>query len=144
MGNLKNTKPFYDCFRRCVYQDLCLSDRLRESGLDKLLCDVVQFCFKGEMFTAPALAKHQLAKLIHPDHSISGTIVKGKTIVSVSEWPSWLNQGHKKHVAVFNDLFYSYSYVKLPSTNCQLCNQKFQKSFWYHILYDCVSLHIVE
>jgi hypothetical protein len=41
MGNIKNVKPFYERFRKCISVDLCVSDRLRESGLDKLLCEIV-------------------------------------------------------------------------------------------------------
>jgi hypothetical protein len=38
---MKNVKVFYDNFRGCVFDDLCMSDRLRESGLNKLLLDAV-------------------------------------------------------------------------------------------------------
>ena len=136
-GKLKNTKPLYASFRSCVKQDLCMSDRLRESGLGQLLIDVVQFCFAGEECRAPLAARKWLAQLIHPDHSICGSIVKGKTIVNISEWPSWLNKGHKKHIAVFNELFYSNQQIELPVEDCQICQQKFRKSFWFHILFEC-------
>ena len=98
---------FYESFRGCVFDDLCMSDRLRESGLNRLLLDVVLYCFAGEISQAPVEASKYLEMLIHPDHSICTTIVKGKTIVNISQWPSWLNKGHKRHIEVFNELFYA-------------------------------------
>ncbi len=53
LGYIKNVKNFYKCFGNCVLKDLCLSDRLRESGLEKLFCDIVKFCFAGEVCYAP-------------------------------------------------------------------------------------------
>ena len=114
-----------------------MSDRLRESGLNMLLCEIVKCCFAGEACHAPVLARHFLAKLIHPDHSVCGTIVKGKTIVSITLWPSWLNKGHKRHIRIFNELFYSKQYVEMPPHACNLCNSNFGSSFWHHILYEC-------
>ena len=137
MGNLQNVKPFYENFRSCVFEDLCMSDRLRESGLDQLLYDIVQFCFAGEIGHAPVETRILLENLFHPDHSICTTIVKGKTIVSISQWPSWLNKGHKRHVETFNKVFYANSYVKMPCEECKLCNKNFGKSFWHHMLYEC-------
>ena len=72
------------------------------------------------------------------------TTVKGKTIVYISEWPSWLNKGHKRHIDIFNELFYSKCYVQLSCTNCKLCKQEFGNSFWYHMLYVCTEIPKVD
>jgi hypothetical protein len=70
--------------------------------------------------------------------------VKGKTIVEILEWPSWLNKGHKRHIAIFNEMFYSDCYIEKPCTKCMLCGMEFEKSFWYHMLYDCKKLRTVD
>ena len=75
--------------------------------------------FAGEISHAPVETRKLLEILIHPDHSICTTIVKGKTIVNVSQWPSWLNKGHKRHVETFNELFYAREYVEC--SECKLC-----------------------
>ncbi len=75
---------------------------------------------------------------MHPDHSLCETIVKGKTIVSISEWPSWLNKGYKRHIEIVNEMFYAESYVEMPCRSCKLCKLEFGKSFWYHVLYECL------
>ena len=102
-----------------------MPDRLRESGLKQLLCDTVQFCFAGESCPAPRQTQKLLAKLVHPDHSLCETIVKGKTIVSISEWPSWLNTGYKRHIEIVNEMFYAKSYVEMPCKYCKLCKLEF-------------------
>ena len=76
-------------------------------------------CFAGEIAKAPVETRKLLEILIHPDHSICATVVKGKTIVSISQWPSWLNKGHTRHVEIFNELFYAREYVEC--SECKLC-----------------------
>jgi hypothetical protein len=78
IGEIENTKPFYNLFRVCIAQDLRDSNRLSGTGLDNLLCDVVKHCFTGEPCRPPAKARDILSKLIHPEHSLCHFMVKGK------------------------------------------------------------------
>jgi hypothetical protein len=64
--------------------------------------------------------------------------------VDILEWPSWLNKGHKRHIAIFNEMFYSDRYIEKPCTKCKLCGMESEKSFWYHMLYDCKKLRTVD
>ena len=81
MGEIENTKPFYDLFRNCIINDLRISDRLTVSGLDHLLCNVVKHCFAGEPCKPPAQARDILSQLIHPDHSLCHIVIKGKPVL---------------------------------------------------------------
>ena len=54
-----------------------MSNRLTETGLDELLCDVVKHCFTGEPCRPPAKARDILHRLTHPEHSLCFINVKG-------------------------------------------------------------------
>ena len=57
-------------FRKCILTDLRLSDRLKASGLEVLLYNVVKYCFSGEPFLPPTCARATLEELIAPEHAI--------------------------------------------------------------------------
>ena len=81
IGNIENTKPFYNLFRVCITQDLRESHRVSVTGLDHLLCDVAKHCFAGEPCQPPAKARDILSLLIHPDHSLCHINIKNKQIL---------------------------------------------------------------
>jgi hypothetical protein len=78
VGVIESTKPFYNLFRNCIIADLRESDRLTETGLDHLLCDVVKHCFAGVPCRPPAKARDILSQLCLPEHSLCHINVKGK------------------------------------------------------------------
>jgi hypothetical protein len=57
-------------FRNCILSDLRLSDRLKATGLDSVLFDVVKYCFSGEPFLPPPSTRAILEELIAPAHAI--------------------------------------------------------------------------
>ena len=63
--------------------DLRLSDRLRATGLESVLYDVVKYCFSGEPFVPPTIARDTLEALIAPAHSLCMIKVRGKNIIHV-------------------------------------------------------------
>ncbi len=83
MGSIENTKSFYKMFRNCILSDLRLSDRLKATGLDSVLFDVVKYCFSGEPFLPPPSAREILEELIAPAHSLCMIKIRGKKITHV-------------------------------------------------------------
>ena len=104
---LKNTKPFYIKFCKFILSDLRISDRVETTGLTTLLSDVVKHSFAGEPCTPPAETKVYLEKLFSEDHALCYITVKGKRVIHVAAWPSWLCKGFKSHITAFNKLFYA-------------------------------------
>jgi hypothetical protein len=106
-GKFANTKPFYTMFHKCLKSDLLLSDRLEATGLKSVLIDSLKYSFAGEPFQPPENARGILAELVCPDHSLCLINIRSNKILHVSNWPSWLNKGHRKHIRIFLDMFYS-------------------------------------
>ena len=77
----KNTKPYYQKFRKCLKNDLRLSNRLEALGLTKLLCDVMKYSFAGETCTPPKGTREILVNLIAPDHAICTVSKGGKSVI---------------------------------------------------------------
>lgn len=105
-GTMANTKPIYKAFRKCIQNDLSLSNRLKATGLDQIMLDLIKYCFSGEPFTPPTCAKFLLEKLLAPQHSICEINVRGRNCIKISSWPSWLTVGYKKHVNILLEMFY--------------------------------------
>jgi hypothetical protein len=85
-------------FRKCLKTDLQLSDRLRKTGLQRILFDTIKYSFSGEPFLPPVCARALLEELICPEHSLCKINIRGNKITHVQNWPSWLNKGHRKHI----------------------------------------------
>ena len=117
--------------------DLRDSNRLTVTGLDHLLCNVVIYCLAGEPCRPPAKARDILSQLIHPEHSLCHINVKGKPVLYLQAWPSWLNKGYKRHITVFHDVFYAKEAIQLPCSTCKTCNQPITSTIWHHALYEC-------
>ena len=77
-GNFENTKLFYKLFRKCLYTDLSTSHRLKATGIDSILLDMIKYCFSGEPFLPPSCALAALDILAVPTHSICKIKAKGK------------------------------------------------------------------
>ncbi len=75
--------------------DFSPSFRLESTGLNKLLTDVVKYCFAGEPCLPPVQARKFLDKLVLPDHALVNVMRRGKTHTLLHHWPSWLNRGYK-------------------------------------------------
>jgi hypothetical protein len=69
-GELTNTKPLYKAFREVIRTDLRSSQRLGARGLTKLLCDIVQYCFQGDMFSPPVCIQSELSMLVANDSAL--------------------------------------------------------------------------
>jgi hypothetical protein len=78
-------------FRKCLVTDLQSSERLKATGLERILFDIVKYGFSGEPFKPPKSARTLLAELISPAHSICNINIRGNKIIHVQAWPSWLN-----------------------------------------------------
>jgi hypothetical protein len=82
-GTFENTKPFYKLFRKCIWDDLSQSKRLKATGLETIMLDMIKYCFSGEPFMPPKCAYTLLEQLIAPTHSICKLKVRGKYYVQV-------------------------------------------------------------
>ena len=137
IGTPISTKIFYKQFRKCILQDMEQSTRLRESGLDQLLFEIVQMCFAGEPCKVPLPIAKLLLELLSPAHSLCMIQSKGKNHIYLQPWPSWLNKGYKRHISLFQDMFYSNDAATRKQSCCNLCTKPISKSIWYHALYEC-------
>ena len=70
-------------FCKCLITDLKLSDRLRASGLERVMFDLVKYSFAGEPFVPPVSARALLEELICPDHSLCKINIRGNKITHV-------------------------------------------------------------
>jgi hypothetical protein len=120
-GTFENTKPFYTMFRNCLKSDLMLSDRLEATGLKTVLLDTLKYSFAGEPFKPPDNARALLEELVCPEHSLCILNIRGSKVLHLSNWPSWLNKGHKKNLAIFMELFYSKVGTQPTCSRCTLC-----------------------
>jgi hypothetical protein len=117
---------------------------LSVTGLDHLLCDVVKYCFAGEPTRPPAKARDILSDLIHPDHSLCNIMVKGKLLLYLKAWPSWLNRGYKRHITTFHKVFYANEAVQLPCSDCNICKRPITTTIWHHVFYECTKLQLID
>jgi hypothetical protein len=70
-------------FRNCLKSDLNLSDRLKATGLKKVLLDTLKYSFSGEPFLPPAGARALLEDLLCPEHSLCMIKIRGNKILHV-------------------------------------------------------------
>ena len=70
-------------FRNCLKSDLNLSDRLKSTGLKKVLLDTLKYSFSGEPFLPPASARALLEDLLCPEHSLCMIKIRGNKILHV-------------------------------------------------------------
>lgn len=91
MGKLDNTKPFYNQFRNGIILDIKSSNRVAHSGLNGILADVAKFCFMGEPCLPPKRARSLLVDLVKPEHALVNILIRGKYVLHLHQWPSWLN-----------------------------------------------------
>jgi hypothetical protein len=70
-------------FCNCIKSDLNLSDRLKATGLKKVLLDTLKYCFSGEPFLPPASARALLEELLCPEHSLCKINIRGNKILHV-------------------------------------------------------------
>ncbi len=108
-------------FRNCLKSDLMLSDRLEATGLKTVLLDTLKYSFAGEPFKPPDNARALLEELVCPEHSLCIINIRGSKVLHLCNWPSWLNKGHKKHLAIFVQLFYSKVGTQPTCSRCTLC-----------------------
>ena len=57
-------------------------------------------------------------------------MIKGKAVIHIEPQPSWLNNGYKKHLAIFNELFYKEAGDRLKCDVCNLCELPIKQSLW--------------
>jgi hypothetical protein len=69
-GQLQNTKPIYNRFRKTVIKDLKESVRLEQNGMRDIFCDMVRYCFAGEEFSPPLPVRTILMDLLSPQHAL--------------------------------------------------------------------------
>jgi hypothetical protein len=143
-GPLPNTKPFYINFRKCIIADLKASARIKETGLSSILFEVIKYSFSGEPHTPPAHTRQFLEKLISPDHAICFIKKRGKNVLFVQAWPSWLNKGFRGHVSIFEKLFYSDDAPTSTCSRCSLCKKTFESSIMVHALLECKKLNMID
>ncbi len=56
--------------------------------------------------------------------------MKGKAVIHIEPQPSWLNNGYKKHLAIFNEIFYKEAGDRLNGDVCNLCELPIKQSLW--------------
>ena len=144
VGKLENTKPFYNSFRKCITKDLLLSTQLQTTGLERLLTDVVKYCFAGEPCLPPVKARTILAKLVHQEHALKNITQRGKIKTLLHHWPSWLNKGHKYQIKCLKDMFYPSEEPINQKVGCSLCKEQVKGSTWEHFFYECPEIHRIE
>jgi hypothetical protein len=101
---------------------------------------MLQYCFAGEACPVPPNARDLLAKLQAPNHALCNIAKKGKNILHVATWPSWLNKGYKRHVDIFQQVFYAEGEAPMKGQRCKLCKVPIKSSLWNHVFYECKSL----
>jgi hypothetical protein len=131
-------------FRTCLKSDLNLSDRLEASGLKKVLLDTLKYSFSGEPFKPPESARALLETLFCTEHSLCRINIRGNKILHVSNWPSWLNKGHRKHIMILLELFYSKVGMQPTCTRCNLCKQPVKYTLWHHVFHECHKLYEID
>ena len=70
-------------FRKCLITDLKLSDRLRASGLERVMFDLVKYSFSGKPFIPPVSSRAYMNELIDPAHSLCKIKVRGVKVLHV-------------------------------------------------------------
>jgi hypothetical protein len=70
-------------FRKCLITDLQLSDRLKATGLEQILFDIVKYSFSGEPFLPPEGARTLMDELFSPAHSLCKIKIRGNKITHV-------------------------------------------------------------
>ena len=146
-----NTQPLYSAFRKAIVHDLTKSERLRQTGLTQLLCDIAQYSFASGPIAAPQHLFDILQQLVHPHHAL--VIIPapdGKPRMYVHQWPSWLQQGSSRVVSMFFDMVYppppqrdvygAQHACAQRGGQCALCGGQVQATWWHHILYECTGL----
>ncbi len=72
-----------------------------------MLCDIVKFCFMGDVFSPPASVVEFLRDLVMSDSALvlepNGDSLP---LLKVHPWPSWLTKGSAKVVDCFINFFY--------------------------------------
>ena len=105
---------------------------------------MVKYCFAGEPCKPPPVTCRLLEKLTLPDHALCSINIRGKNILHVQGWPSWLNKGYRSHIALFNSMFYTVDDTQLKSSQCRLCNLPIASNIWEHCLFACPNLHSID
>jgi hypothetical protein len=131
-------------FRNCLKSDLNLSDRLEATGLKSVLLDTLNYSFSGEPFKPPESARALLETLFCTEHSLCRINIRGNKILHISNWPSWLNKGHRKHIMILLELFYCKVGEQHKCARCNLCKQLVQTTLWHHVFHECHKLHEID
>ena len=82
-----------------MLRDIRVSARVAQRGLTEVLCDIVHYCFAGDLTPPPHITRDHLATLVSGDSALVWvTSARGQPALRVHPWPSRLTRAHAKLV----------------------------------------------